>query len=203
MGAMVLGIKDLDLSTQRFRATQDRDTMHQSHTTCRPEGAPSSHTGASGGKRLTRGPTLPAQLPASGTPQGVICWLLPAEPATVPGARHRALDMLRACGLDAEGDAAAALEVIVSELVTNAVLHGAGAWLTLGMGIRGREVCVEVQDGSAAPIVKRAAACEGESGRGLALIAALASNWGTRLVPGGKTVWATLVLPLSARRAAR
>lgn len=82
--------------------------------------------------------------------------------------------------------------LVVSELVTNAVLHAdPPAWLRLidrGQGA----IRVEVEDGNR-EIPRRAGYGEqADTGRGLALVAALARSWGIEATPTGKVVWAEL-----------
>ncbi len=131
-------------------------------------------------------------------------WCLPAVAASAAKARHLALDQARAWDLRLEEETADTLQLIISELVGNAVRHGAATLITLGLRVDDNQMYVEVSDGSVGAPVERAAACEDESGRGMTLVTALASHWGVRPIPGGKVVWATLTLPATeqARAAA-
>ncbi|HEX3899435.1 MAG TPA: SpoIIE family protein phosphatase [Mycobacteriales bacterium] len=80
---------------------------------------------------------------------------------------------------------------VVSELVTNAILHGEEP-VTLRLSRTGNALRLEVEDaGHTMPIVSRASA-DTMTGRGLSLIAALASGWGVTESPGGKIVWAEI-----------
>ncbi|MFF7332597.1 ATP-binding protein [Streptomyces sp. NPDC008150] len=83
------------------------------------------------------------------------------------------------------------LLLCVSELATNAVLHGvpAGRRFRLGLALRGDGVLrVEVADsGGGEPRLR--VAPEAEGGRGLLLVAALADTWGVEPRHPGKTVW--------------
>jgi serine phosphatase RsbU (regulator of sigma subunit) len=82
-------------------------------------------------------------------------------------------------------------EQVVSELVTNAILHGAEP-VTLRLSRTGNALRLEVEDaGRTMPIVSRASV-DTMTGRGLSLIAALASGWGVTESPGGKVVWAEI-----------
>jgi DNA-binding NarL/FixJ family response regulator len=79
--------------------------------------------------------------------------------------------------------------LLTSELVTNAIVH-AGSEVDVVVRLTGESARVEVTDRSDAPPAPRTPAEEESSGRGLALVEALARRWGTRrLVSGGKTVW--------------
>lgn len=83
--------------------------------------------------------------------------------------------------------------VVVGELVGNAVRHAAeNGPVTVRIGVSGKQVLVEVRDGSHRPPMR--SMCPGgnaESGRGLVLVEALAARWGWAAEgDGGKTVWA-------------
>ncbi len=89
------------------------------------------------------------------------------------------------------------LLLVVSELVTNAVVHGAEP-IVVTVVRAAERVRVEVTDGlsDASPQNSRAAP-DAETGRGLSVVTRLACAWGWRASPGrGKTVWAEV--PLSA-----
>ena len=93
--------------------------------------------------------------------------------------------------------------LLVSELVTNAILHSAsgeeGGSVEVGYALDGQEVHVEVVDaGGAAPPSRHAGYLEAVSGRGLALVEALASGWGVHDHQAGRVVW--FRLPLRVRR---
>ena len=82
----------------------------------------------------------------------------------------------------------------ISELVTNAVLH-AEAELILKIAASAEGVQVELADGSPEPPVLRIAAPDEVGGRGLAIVDAVADDWGVRPDPdgGGKVVWFRLL----------
>ncbi|MYV55636.1 SpoIIE family protein phosphatase [Streptomyces sp. SID3212] len=111
---------------------------------------------------------------------------LPADPEAAPIARAAARRQLDAWGVDEE--TAFTTELVVSELVGNAIRYGAPP-LRLRL-IRERMLTCEVSDGAgSAPHVKHARTVD-ETGRGLFIIANLAEQWGTRFQDDGKTVWA-------------
>ncbi|MFG2263055.1 SpoIIE family protein phosphatase [Streptomyces sp. NPDC048720] len=111
---------------------------------------------------------------------------LPAGPEAAPFAREETRRRLRAWGVDRE--AAFTAELIVSELVANAVRYGAPP-MRLRLICDGVLTC-EVSDGAmSAPHLKHARTSD-ETGRGLFIVASLADNWGTRYQAEGKTVWA-------------
>lgn len=90
---------------------------------------------------------------------------------------------------DEEGDLTDTVTLLVSELVTNAVLH-AGSDVEVMVRLTSTAACIEVTDASAEAIAPRDATVEEDSGRGLALVGSLAQRWGVRPAPGGgKTVW--------------
>jgi DNA-binding NarL/FixJ family response regulator len=90
---------------------------------------------------------------------------------------------------DDEGDLTDTVTLLVSELVTNAVLH-AGSEVEVSVRLTPTAARIEVTDASGDAIVPRDATSEEDSGRGLALVGSLAQRWGVRPAPGGgKTVW--------------
>ncbi|MFJ6556660.1 SpoIIE family protein phosphatase [Streptomyces luteogriseus] len=117
-------------------------------------------------------------------------WQLPPDPAAVARARKMAGEQLAEWGLT---EAEFATELIVSELVTNALRYG-GAPIALRL-IRDSALICEVSDGSStAPHLRRARVFD-EGGRGLLLVAQLAERWGSRQTATGKTIWAEQPLP--------
>ncbi|WP_086729226.1 SpoIIE family protein phosphatase [Streptomyces carpinensis] len=117
-------------------------------------------------------------------PTSVATWVLPADPAAVATARSLTARQLSAWSMDDELFSA---ELIVSELVTNAIRH-AKPPVTLRL-IRDRTLSVEVSDGSSAAPYLRHARTTDEGGRGLLLVSQLAQRWGTRHEDRGKTIW--------------
>ncbi|MDQ0797987.1 ATP-binding SpoIIE family protein phosphatase [Streptomyces sp. B1I3] len=94
-------------------------------------------------------------------------------------------------------DAGDAVELAVSELVTNAVRHGSPP-LTVRL-IRTDALTVEVSDSSpSAPHLRHARSVD-EGGRGLFITAQLSTRWGTRYAHPMKTIWAELPLHRPAR----
>jgi PAS domain S-box-containing protein len=123
-------------------------------------------------------------------PDRIVCWDLPAEPAIVGEARARAARQLATWGLE---EVTFTTELIVSELVTNAIRH-AEPPIQLRMILDGA-LCCEVSDGSStAPHLRRADRYD-EDGRGLLLVAHLSERWGSRHTRTGKTIWAQQPLP--------
>jgi DNA-binding NarL/FixJ family response regulator len=90
---------------------------------------------------------------------------------------------------DEEGDLTDTVTLLVSELVTNAVVH-AGSDVEVMVRLTSTSARIEVTDASAAAVAPRNAAEDEDSGRGMALVGNLARRWGVRPAPGGgKTVW--------------
>ena len=82
-------------------------------------------------------------------------------------------------------------KIVLSELVTNAMLHGGGCTgvevVSIGDGLR-----VEVRDGSRLPPMLGQPTEETLTGRGLRLVARLAERWGAAFEDDGKVVWAEI-----------
>jgi anti-sigma regulatory factor (Ser/Thr protein kinase) len=89
------------------------------------------------------------------------------------------------------------LQVVVSEMVTNAVLH-AGTDCTLTLRLDPTVLVVEVADGS--PEAPRPESGREHGGRGLRLVAAFSSAWGYEPTMTGKTVWAEIDLAGAGER---
>lgn len=96
-----------------------------------------------------------------------------------------------------DNDTGFRIELVTSELVANAVRHGAGAMLTIALDVvsRPRRVRVEVHDGSTVLPEPSTAGPDAESGRGLLLVASMSYGHGAEGTEQGKGVWAELVLP--------
>ncbi|QJS10027.1 SpoIIE family protein phosphatase [Streptomyces argyrophyllae] len=116
----------------------------------------------------------------------VASWQLSDEPAVVSLARRYATDQLSAWDLD---EAAFTTELVVSELVTNAIRYGSPP-IRLRLIRQGRTLISEVYDASDTTPHMRRARIFDEGGRGLLMVAQLAERWGTRHDRIGKTVWA-------------
>jgi anti-sigma regulatory factor (Ser/Thr protein kinase) len=117
---------------------------------------------------------------------------------TSPGrARRLARECLAGWGIG--GDPADAVELIVSELITNAVMHTRTAHVWLCLALSGTTIGIEVGDGGLdgqrtleAGVAEN---LEGESGRGLFLVAHAAASWGSRKGRAGRVVWAHVDAP--------
>ncbi|QTD99194.1 ATP-binding protein [Streptomyces cyanogenus] len=121
------------------------------------------------------------------------------DPAEVGRARRWARSRLAGSGIAADEPLAETLILLVSELVTNAVVHtGRPAVLRLSLPAPAAEerasatVRVEVADGSSRAPVPRCAGSDATGGRGLALVDCLADRWGWRSEGAGKSIWCEL-----------
>lgn len=116
------------------------------------------------------------------------CLELESDPRMVAAARHFVRDRLISWEATEGLDAAV---LVTSELVTNAVLHARTA-IQVRVEVDGRRVRIEVFDENSRAPVQAACPPDATSGRGLALVSALAPAWGIDHRPDGKVVWAEL-----------
>jgi PAS domain S-box-containing protein len=116
-------------------------------------------------------------------------WQLPREPRSVGRARELARAQLVSWDLE---DLIDATELLVSELVTNALRYGEGE-IKLRLLLDRTLVC-EVWDACLVQPRRRRARDTDEGGRGLQLVGLLSAAWGSRRTPLGKTVWFELAL---------
>ncbi|MEU4930692.1 SpoIIE family protein phosphatase [Streptomyces yokosukanensis] len=115
----------------------------------------------------------------------IASWEFPTDPAIVADAREAATRQLAAWELE---DVAFTTELMVSELVTNAIRYSRGP---VGLRlIRDKTLVCEVSDPSNTQPRLRRARTTDEGGRGLFLVAQLAARWGCRYGRSGKTIWA-------------
>jgi Histidine kinase-like ATPase domain len=111
---------------------------------------------------------------------------LSPEPGEVPRIRQLVRETLLSWGM---ADSEDVTLLLVSELVTNALLHGHPPLELRLSADRGR-VRVEVFDaaGDHRP-AREFAPLDAARGRGIEIVAALASRWGSASAPAGKVVW--------------
>ncbi|MFJ6985583.1 MULTISPECIES: ATP-binding protein [unclassified Streptomyces] len=115
---------------------------------------------------------------------------LPRQPESAAPARHLVRVACTVWGLDDLADDGA---VIMSELVSNAVQHARRESIRVLIDRPGpARVRIGVVDFSKARPVRREPGAGDEGGRGLALVSALAEDWGSEPLPWGKRVWAEL-----------
>ncbi len=119
---------------------------------------------------------------------------LDGDPDAPARARHAGTEVLDrwGCAPETRED----LLLVLSELVTNAVVHGAEPIVVTMVRVPDR-IRVEVTDGAteSSPHNNPRPSADAENGRGLSVVTRLAVAWGWRASPGrGKTVWAELPL---------
>ncbi|MER5943589.1 SpoIIE family protein phosphatase [Streptomyces sp. NPDC001928] len=120
----------------------------------------------------------------------VVSWEVPVDPAAVADIRSRATRQVHAWGY---GELAMTTELIVSELVTNAIRY-AEPPIRLRLLRDSRLTCEVADASSTAPRLRHARSMD-EGGRGLFLVAQLAHRWGARYTADGKIIWAEQEIP--------
>ncbi|MET7906547.1 SpoIIE family protein phosphatase, partial [Streptomyces sp. NPDC005355] len=123
-------------------------------------------------------------------PGRIADWEVPSDPSHVAEVRAAVARQLMAWEL---GEVAFTTELILSELITNAIRYATGP-------IRVRLLCdrsliCEVSDTSSTSPHLRYAATMDEGGRGLFLVSQFADRWGTRYASDGKVIWTEQALP--------
>ncbi|MDT0433763.1 MULTISPECIES: SpoIIE family protein phosphatase [Streptomyces] len=194
------------LTESRERDTETgRRLLRESMAAC-AERAPGAGQGADGASLdETCDRVLRALLPVGGVADDVALllartrglpasqvetWHIPPDPALVAPIRKQVVDQLDAWGLQ---EAAFTAELVVSELVTNAIRYGAHPIRLRLIHDEVTLIC-EVSDTShTAPHLRRAKSWD-EGGRGLLLVAQLTQRWGSRHTSEGKTIWAEIDL---------
>jgi serine phosphatase RsbU (regulator of sigma subunit)/anti-sigma regulatory factor (Ser/Thr protein kinase) len=121
-----------------------------------------------------------------------VSWKLPSELTSAHRARTLIRRPLKRWGL---GELIPNAELLVSELVTNAVRYAQGQ-IGLRLVLEGGLV-IEVNDDSAALPRLRHPDDQDERGRGLQVVSQIAQRWGARRAVSGKVVWCELPLPRS------
>ncbi len=136
-------------------------------------------------------------------------WHIGSTDSDVHALRREVTDVLGRWELPVDDELRFTFLLLLSELVTNAYLHGRRDGITVELVATPAELLVEVTEGSRsanspgprrtdwAPQPRRASQ-QAESGRGLHLVAALAKEWGMHRTPQGHRAWATIMLPSDA-----
>ena len=114
---------------------------------------------------------------------------LPGTTDSVPTARRFVESIITSWGLPDLGWTAA---LVVSELAANAALHAGTSFTVTVNGDGDGRVRLEVSDGSRRLPLQRAYGVDATTGRGLRLVARIASSWGVDDGTAGKTVWVVL-----------
>ncbi|MFH8337770.1 SpoIIE family protein phosphatase [Streptomyces sp. AM6-12] len=158
-----------------------------------PDRSPDASCGAVLEELLPQGPTDDVALLVARTraltSEQVADWDVPADPAAVGELRRAVTKRLGEWGLQEQ---AFGMELVLSELVTNAIRYGSEP-IRLRL-IRDRALVCEVSDGSNTSPHLRYAATTDEGGRGLFLVQQMTERWGTRYSPQGKVIWAEMAL---------
>ncbi|MER6061285.1 SpoIIE family protein phosphatase [Streptomyces sp. NPDC001792] len=118
-------------------------------------------------------------------PDRVADWDVPSDPAAIAPLRAACARRLESWGLD---EISYTTELILSELVTNAIRYG-GEPIRLRLLLDRDSLICEVADGSSTSPHMRRAATTDEGGRGLFLVAQFARRWGVRYTARGKVIW--------------
>jgi anti-sigma regulatory factor (Ser/Thr protein kinase) len=116
---------------------------------------------------------------------------LPADVASCSAARRFVQETLAQAADDLRADAS----LLVSEVVTNAVLHARGS-VTVEVQQKGSAYRIAVSDGSRTPPTAKGYRTDDATGRGLRLLDCLAAAWGWKRTGTGKVVWFDLPVPL-------
>ncbi len=117
--------------------------------------------------------------------------ILPATPRAAGMARQairRALDSWSITHLQDDAD------LIVSELVGNAVRHGSGGCTEITLQLKATDGCLRIEVYDADPLMPepRTPTVFDESGHGFVIVEAVSAKWGIRETEIGKAVWAEL-----------
>ncbi|WP_404189117.1 ATP-binding SpoIIE family protein phosphatase [Streptomyces tauricus] len=124
-------------------------------------------------------------------PEDVAEWRIGHDPREAGRARAAVREQLHTWGLGSVADTA---ELLVSELVTNAVRHSHSRPIALRL-VRGETLLCEVDDDDHTLPTLLSAGRLDEFGRGMRVVSTLAREWGTSRTGSGKTVWFELTLP--------
>ncbi|MEU8473573.1 SpoIIE family protein phosphatase [Streptomyces hygroscopicus] len=119
-------------------------------------------------------------------------WEVPSDPKQVAEVRAAVARKLAEWDL---GDVAFTTELILSELITNAIRYATGP-IRVRL-LRDRALICEVSDTSSTSPHLRYAGTTDEGGRGLFLVSQFAERWGTRYTADGKVIWTEQALPPS------
>ncbi|MGW0413313.1 ATP-binding protein [Streptomyces collinus] len=119
---------------------------------------------------------------------------LPATPAAASQARHQAVDAIAGWGSGLGAEVVHTAELLVSELVTNAVQYAGTGSVSLAVCLDEAVLRIEVCDTS--PVLPQPALpdADSEGGRGLFLVAALADRYHAEPTKNGKCCWAEIDL---------
>ncbi len=126
--------------------------------------------------------------------QPILRMEIPDSHQAVHDARTAVTSALRAWRIPT--DRASDIVLVVSELVTNAVLYG-GPSMDLRLRRTGDQLVLDVRDGAIVLPRRLRAAMDDEHGRGVYLVSLIADRWGARTTERGKSVWCTFTVDRS------
>ncbi|WP_432081158.1 ATP-binding protein [Streptomyces sp. WAC 04229] len=120
---------------------------------------------------------------------------VPATPNAVAAARHQAVDTIEGWTAGLSSGVVHTAELVISEFVTNAVLHAGTDPVALSVRLDEEALRIEVCDSS--PVLPQPGLPNpyGEGGRGLFLVAVLTDRYGVEPTAVGKRCWAEIDLP--------
>ncbi|MEU3462225.1 SpoIIE family protein phosphatase [Streptomyces sp. NPDC006733] len=129
----------------------------------------------------------------------VATWQLARDPREAANARRLTRETLREWGLEEASETA---ELLVGELVTNAIRHADTREVELRLVRADALLCEVTDDDHSVPVLLNTGPEDGY-GRGMRIVSRLARQWGTSRSARGKTVWFEQTLPRSAARRRR
>ncbi|AKJ09681.1 hypothetical protein ABB07_06495 [Streptomyces incarnatus] len=130
-------------------------------------------------------PVRPLDAPRGRATEWDASWPLPRALTSAGRARRLVTAQLSAWAL---ADLAETAELLVSEVVTNALRHTRGP-LRLNLRVRDSRLTCEVEDTESAGPLRSVVDADAEGGRGTDLLDLLADAWGSTETPTGKTIW--------------
>jgi hypothetical protein len=117
---------------------------------------------------------------------------LTRKPAAAAEARGQVRVAIRDWKVTVDPDIAI---LLTSDLVTNAIMHGDGETLTLAIRCSRGHLRIDVYDKSRSLPLGMDEPADTDAGRGLVLVAALSTEWGSFRTPAGKAMYFTLAFP--------
>ncbi|WP_406296070.1 ATP-binding protein [Streptomyces sp. NBC_00624] len=140
-------------------------------------------------------PLRPLSAPRARVTAQDASWPLTPELISVGRARRLAIEQVGAWRLDELPDT---VELLVSELVTNALCHARGP-VRLNLQVRDARLRCEVEDTNSDGPVRRSVCADAEGGRGMEILDLLAEAWGSSRTATGKTLWFELPVSVPAQ----
>ncbi|MGO8893369.1 MAG: ATP-binding protein [Streptosporangiaceae bacterium] len=114
---------------------------------------------------------------------------LTREPSAAAEARSQVRAVIRAWKVPVDPDIAV---LLTSDLMTSAITHGEGETVTLAIRCSRGHLRIDVYDASRSLPMTMGEPAGAETGRGLVLVAALSTEWGSFYTPAGQAVYFTL-----------